>query len=333
MAESIKTVGLNKTYDNFQAWEDDADGNSTTGTPWWAEFYSGADLGALVIAGWSDPPTAEAHRIKLYVASGHQHNGISGGATSSATASADLISISMSFVTLDGLHADQNSTSGNYYAINMATGAAVEGTTVERCLIKSSDAYCVFGYGKAGAVFNVRNNIMIKDGESNELPVCRLIGLSTYPVYNVYHNVFTGAGVAQYGLQTNTAKGSLDLVAENNISFDNDDGDYALAGTSITANNNISSDATADDDGGSGNLIDQTDTDILTDPSNDDFRLKSTSAAIGAGVTIASVTTDILGTSRPKGGSYDIGPYEYTVAGPLMDSPSIASVISQGMIT
>ena len=332
MAESIKTVGLNKTYDNFQAWEDDAESNSTTDTPWWAEFYSGSDLGALIITGWSDPPTAEAHRIKLYVASGHQHNGISGGATSSATASADLISIYMSFVTLDGLHADQNSTE-NYDAVHMGL-FYVEGTTVERCLIKSSGYYCVIGFGKAGAVFNVRNNIMIKDGGAGS--VCRCVGGSAYPVYNIYNNIFTGAGAdgpQDYGLQTNIAKGNVDAVAENNISFDNDDGDYSLLGTSITANNNISSDATADDYGGSGNLIDQTDTDILTDPSNDDFRLKSTSAAIGAGVTIASVTTDILGTSRPKGGSYDIGPYEYTVAGPLMDSPSIASVISQGMIT
>ena len=238
----------------------------------------------------------------------------------------------MSFVTLDGLHADQNST-GYYDAVHMGN-YQIEGTTVERCLIKSSGAHCVVASGKAGAVFNVRNNIMIKDGGLGA--VCRCVGPATYPVYNVYNNIFTGAGsgsTQEYGLQTNLAKGSLDLVAENNISFDNEDGDYSLLGTSITANNNISSDATADDAGGSGNLIDQTDTDILTDPSNDDFRLKSTSAAIGAGVTIASVTTDILGTSRPKGGSYDIGPYEYTVAGPLMDSPSIASVISQGMIT
>jgi hypothetical protein len=35
------------------------------------------------------------------------------------------------------------------------------------------------------------------------------------------------------------------------------------------------------------------------------------SPAIDTGVTLAVVTTDIEGTSRPQGSSYDIGAYEY----------------------
>lgn len=311
MAESIKTVGLNKTYDNFQAWEDDADDNSTTGTPWWAEFYSGADLGALIIAGWSDPPTAEAHRIKLYVASGHQHNGISGGATSSSTASATLIDLEMSFVTLDGLHADQNATGTNDFDILMGN-ADVEGTTVERCLIKSVGGYCVISTGGGGASHNIRNNIMINGGAG---AVCKIQAGSTHPVFNVYHNIFTGAGSGgyqHYGIQSSTTKGGLvTMVVENNISFDNDDGDYALAGTSITANNNISSDATADDDGGAGHQIDVDVDDIFVDPDNGDFTPKSSSPARHAGKTISAVTVDILGTSRESGYPYDVGAISY----------------------
>ena len=41
-----------------------------------------------------------------------------------------------------------------------------------------------------------------------------------------------------------------------------------------------------------------------------DFRLQSGSPAINAGETLASVTVDHVGTSRPQGGAHDIGAYE-----------------------
>jgi hypothetical protein len=41
-----------------------------------------------------------------------------------------------------------------------------------------------------------------------------------------------------------------------------------------------------------------------------DFHLQSGSPAINAGLTIASVTDDYAGTTRPKGSAYDIGAYE-----------------------
>lgn len=41
------------------------------------------------------------------------------------------------------------------------------------------------------------------------------------------------------------------------------------------------------------------------------YALQATSPAKDAGVTIASFSTDILGTSRPQGSAWDIGAYEY----------------------
>jgi Right handed beta helix region len=48
-----------------------------------------------------------------------------------------------------------------------------------------------------------------------------------------------------------------------------------------------------------------------------DYRLLSTSPLINAGQTIASVTTDVLGNTRPfpGGGAYDIGAYEFGAGG------------------
>lgn len=49
----------------------------------------------------------------------------------------------------------------------------------------------------------------------------------------------------------------------------------------------------------------------FTNASDGDFRLRSDSAAINAGTTLSQVSDDFKGTSRPQGGSFDIGAYEY----------------------
>ncbi|MHC4714982.1 MAG: choice-of-anchor Q domain-containing protein, partial [Planctomycetota bacterium] len=60
-----------------------------------------------------------------------------------------------------------------------------------------------------------------------------------------------------------------------------------------------------------GNSLQASDTDLFTDPGNDDYTLKSTSPAKDAGTTRSEVTDDIVGTARPQGSAYDMGCYEY----------------------
>jgi PKD repeat protein len=55
---------------------------------------------------------------------------------------------------------------------------------------------------------------------------------------------------------------------------------------------------------------------LFVNPANDDYHLKVGSPAIDAGTTLAEVTDDIEGTSRPQGGAYDIGCYE-APSGPI----------------
>ena len=50
---------------------------------------------------------------------------------------------------------------------------------------------------------------------------------------------------------------------------------------------------------------------LWVDPAAKDFHLKATSPAVNAGTTLAEVTDDIEGTSRPQGAAYDCGCYEY----------------------
>ena len=49
--------------------------------------------------------------------------------------------------------------------------------------------------------------------------------------------------------------------------------------------------------------------DFVSPPSN--LKLESYSPCVNAGTTIASITEDMNGTSRPQGSAYDIGAYEY----------------------
>ena len=52
-----------------------------------------------------------------------------------------------------------------------------------------------------------------------------------------------------------------------------------------------------------------------TGTSSGDFHLKSTSPAINAGTSLGAPTTDFDGVTRPQGAGYDIGAYEFVVAG------------------
>lgn len=50
----------------------------------------------------------------------------------------------------------------------------------------------------------------------------------------------------------------------------------------------------------------------FVDPENNNWQLAKGSSLIDAGQKIASVTTDLLGSSRPHGTAYDIGAYEFS---------------------
>lgn len=63
-----------------------------------------------------------------------------------------------------------------------------------------------------------------------------------------------------------------------------------------------------------------------------DFRLRNTSPAIDAGVTVAGISADMDGTPRPQGAAYDLGSYEYA-SGPTAAPPVISAVSAAGITT
>jgi parallel beta-helix repeat protein len=129
-------------------------------------------------------------------------------------------------------------------------------------------------YGNAGA------GIKIDDGASNTR------------VYNntVYNNQGKGD---LYGIDLGANGSVTNTVVENNISYLNGAGNYRNSGRSTTQDHNLFG-------------VDP----LFVNAARKDFRLQARSPAIGAGIALPAVTTDIDGVARPKEGACDNGAYE-----------------------
>lgn len=109
------------------------------------------------------------------------------------------------------------------------------------------------------------------------------------------------------------AEGSETGDVRNCASFNEARVDYNVA-TGGTESHNAAQDDTAS---GTGALDNQVPADFLTDIPNRDFRLKSGSNGIGAGVDLSGIfTLDFLGNPHGAGpGGWDIGPYAQVAGG------------------
>jgi parallel beta-helix repeat protein len=113
-------------------------------------------------------------------------------------------------------------------------------------------------------------------------------GASNALIYNntIYNNSAYGIDIADNGKATG-------IVVRNNISYQNKV-DYSDRGTSTTKDHNLLG-------------VDP----IFVNAAAGDFHLQATSRAIGAGIALPAVTTDIDSVARPKEGACDIGAYEF----------------------
>ncbi len=147
---------------------------------------------------------------------------------------------------------------------------------------------------------------------------------------NVFYNITRGWAIQRYGssvdqlyIVNNTfafpnpnrdgqiilAATTTNLYIQNNI-FYQPGQNVGISGTSSGAHidHNLSTGTVGG--GGIGSNIENTDPQFVN-PSALDFRLQAGSPAIDAGVTLANVSSDFLGVSRPQGAAYDIGAFEF----------------------
>ena len=134
---------------------------------------------------------------------------------------------------------------------------------------------------------------------------------------NIYNNTFIHRNVSGKGEAALNFVRINGVNVQNNIVYNFGDGSAYKDWWKCTTcqNVNTSNNLIYVDDGDPPN--DATNTNgVYTDPkfvnlAGQDYQLQSDSPAINSGITIGSVTTDKIGTSRPQGSGYDMGAYEY----------------------
>ena len=325
--KTIKASGID--YADLPAFENAAAISSTNDDPWHAECYSGVNMGAFEKGAWAEEPSTEAGRIKIYAAPGHEHDGswsTSSGAYSSVTSGNNIKAYAqrLDYFTFEGLLLlNSKNSSATILVSSSATGNKLEfkrmwcknthatptGTNVYFSTNSSSAAVSdvtfenmVIWRGTTGMYLAAGSNAPNSDYTISN---CTIYGVSV----RGFHAGFT------WGTQVDT------LILQNMAIGESDTADFLIVGgDSITVGNNISTDATADDDGGSNHQINVDEDDIWVDAANGDFRLTADSKARGAGVTIAAVTKDIVGTAVPQGADHDVGAYEYKIPSALRGS-------------
>ncbi len=188
-----------------------------------------------------------------------------------------------------------------------------DGGVVSRCLIE----YAGTSVSGSFKLLRTRNNA----GFSATIRSCVLDareGVSVGPGSNLIDHV-SGTGpvlienctgyatLANFGVALDGRFGGTWTV-RNTAMFGAGTQDF-LMGTAPTVEYCASGDATADDNGGAGNLINIVAESALSDPANGDFALASGSQFIGAGVAVVPGFNDIAGNAHGRAGAWDIGAY------------------------
>ena len=184
----------------------------------------------------------------------------------------------------------------------------VDGNIIRNIGLASSTEQLVHGIycGTLGTNVRLTNNLIYR---------CEDFGIHCYDTtetdsIEIINNTIagTGRGILQ----------GPNGITRNNIVYNTDGFAYDIRGTGNTGSDNLYGGTGDGADGGSVGATGPTDpefVDYALDGSGD-FRLSSGSAAIGAGTSTDAPSTDLLGATRPFGGTYDLGAYEFGATPP-----------------
>jgi len=132
------------------------------------------------------------------------------------------------------------------------------------------------------------------------------VGLNTINNIQIYNNTVIHGGHqgGGWGNISNKHESATNVVIRNNVTLDGYQFDIHRTNLTTVENNLCRDDFCAiQDDPEFGNAT--------LDPATWDYRLKSTSPAIDVGISNGAPSKDLDGNSRPQGGGYDLGAFEY----------------------
>lgn len=210
------------------------------------------------------------------------------------------------------IHDNSHSVPRNEHGYGIYTGQA--NVLIEGNDIHHNARYGIHLYSQEGTLryATIRNN-RIHDNGVDEAGAGIMIGGKEHSVYNnlIYNNI-------GHGIQVDYSGPNFIRIFNNTIYNNTGYGLTMGAGSTVyntTVKNNIVY------KNGSGAILDQAagtemSNNLTTDPkfkdAPHDFRLSAGSPAVDAGANLTgTVDTDSDGISRPQGGAYDIGAFEY----------------------
>ena len=333
ITKSIGTVG--RDYSTIAAWEADLDNTTPydAGDDAVGECYNDSAFNESVT--FNGGGTLGLNSARLSVASGQRHDGTAGtGARISRTASAStIISISTTGVprTVEWLELNGNDndiTEG--FNVNNTTTPHVGRYLLVHNLQRSSVVYGIRAQDPAHILNTIVYGIVSTNtgslqaaGIADEGGAADDFRALNCTVHGVTRNNGTGAGSGIKAAANNAAKVIKNCIAVATAgTTSGTKADFVYGGNNVDDSNNLSSDATADDAGGSGHLINQVTADqfVSTTGGSEDFHLKTGADAIDAGVDLATTPTgvniDIDGRDRDaQADTWDIGADEFVAAG------------------
>lgn len=325
MADVPKTIG--GTTPDYATWSlfvaaIPADISSATGTGdrWIGKSRDVSITDSIVITTITD----STNRVVLTYDTGAQHDGrardVSGtGAEIRSDSSAVPIKIECDHITIDGLDIARGTAAIRAIQSSIASYGVGSEHKIINCIIHTTSAdnagYIIDGYGSAANVTLIMQNNVWYGGAN---------GLDTRGVSSAEIDNDTGWNhTNRFGI-TSTAEATIRNTVICKVS-----GARACFNTSTSLGSN---NASFDTSGShfSSSLTNLVGTDEFTNvtASTEDFSLLATSNLIDNGVTIAGLTTDIIGVARPDGLAYDIGAFEYLSAPPV--TSKLLLLIQQG---
>ncbi|MCK5616969.1 hypothetical protein KAR91_84690, partial [Candidatus Pacearchaeota archaeon] len=271
-------------------------------------YADGADTTAVVVDGYT---TGAVNYIKIYtptasteVGTSQRHNGVWDADKYRLEAAGTVLTISESYVRIDGVQVYMSSDAGVQYGMHINAADASSDIQVSDNIIKGTGSFTsnenrgIYGISSA----KIWNNIIYDFDTSGTDNAGMSLTNADYSYY-IYNNTIDNC-------QNGILQSSATVIAKNNIV--NGSGDTnAYVGTFAEGTDYNATDGTDSIGQGSNNKISQTFT--FSDFANDDFRLAITdTAAVDAGTDLSAdsffaFSTDINAQTRPLGDSWDIG--------------------------
>jgi parallel beta-helix repeat protein len=217
--------------------------------------------------------------------------------------------ISGSYALLDGCEAYGN----GGFGIQIYRGGGINGidasyNTVRNCKLHDNGAA---GLEIAVGDGNVAYNNLIWNNPSG---IFVEYGASNTGLYN--NTIYNSTNANDFAIRIGYSGGASNTTVENNLIWQTAGSDaIANYGTGTVCSYNLGDKVMQNEGTGSGtfshNLVGSSYNPLFVNAAAADFHLQSSSPAINAGTLLALVATDFDGVSRPQGGAYDIGAYEY----------------------